>query len=125
MHEHTHDAHGLRTPFSAYGVGLVHGVGGSGGITLLLLSTIEEPSKAVVALLIFAAGTAVSMALLLSAFGLAIAAGPLARNFERVAPECSGCLPAPSVSGTPQVLWGRGIPLLVLQCHSRESCLTL
>ena len=86
VHEHTHDAHGLRTPLSAYGVGLVHGVGGSGGITLLLLSTIEEPSQAVVALLIFAAGTAVSMALLSSAFGLAIATGPLARNFERVAP---------------------------------------
>ena len=84
VHEHTHDAHGL--PLSAYGVGLVHGVGGSGGITLLLLSTIEEPSQAVVALLIFAAGTAVSMALLSSAFGLAIATGPLARNFERAAP---------------------------------------
>ena len=86
VHEHTHDAHGLHTPLSAYGVGLVHGVGGSGGITLLLLSTIEEPSQAVVALLIFAAGTAVSMTLLSTAFGLAIATGPLARNFERVAP---------------------------------------
>ncbi|HET6885437.1 MAG TPA: sulfite exporter TauE/SafE family protein [Rubrobacteraceae bacterium] len=86
VHWHTHDSHGLRTPLSAYGVGLVHGVGGSGGITLLLLSTIEEPSQAVVALLIFAAGTVVSMALLSSAFGLAIATGPLARNVERVAP---------------------------------------
>jgi ABC-type nickel/cobalt efflux system permease component RcnA len=86
VHEHAHIVHGLRTPLSAYGVGLVHGIGGSGGITLLLLSTIEEPSQAVVALLIFAAGTAVSMALLSSVFGLAIAAGPLARNFERVAP---------------------------------------
>ena len=85
VHEHTLDVT-LRTPFSSYGVGLMHGVGGSGGITLLLLSTIEEPSQAVVALLIFAGGTAVSMALLSSAFGLAIAAGPLARNFERVAP---------------------------------------
>jgi ABC-type nickel/cobalt efflux system permease component RcnA len=86
VHEHIHYAHALRTPLSAYGVGLVHGVGGSGGITLLLLSTIKEPSQAVVALLIFTAGTAVSMALLSSAFGLAIATGPLARNFERVAP---------------------------------------
>ena len=86
VREHVHNVHGLRTPLSAYGVGLVHGVGGSGGITLLLLSTIEEPSQAVVALLIFTAGTAVSMALLSSAFGLAIATGPLARNFERVAP---------------------------------------
>jgi ABC-type nickel/cobalt efflux system permease component RcnA len=86
VHEHAHMVDGLRTPFSSYGVGLVHGVGGSGGITLLLLSTIKEPLEAVVALLVFAAGTAVSMALLSSAFGLAIATGPVGRNFERVAP---------------------------------------
>ena len=85
VHEHAHSA-ALRTPLSAYGVGLVHGVGGSGGLTLLLLSTIPNPSEAVVALLVFAAGTAVSMALLSTVFGLAIAAGPVARNFERVAP---------------------------------------
>jgi ABC-type nickel/cobalt efflux system permease component RcnA len=85
-HEHSHNAHGLRTPLSAYGVGLVHGVGGSGGLTLLLLSTIPNPSGAVVALLIFAAGTAVSMALLSTAFGLVIATGPVRRNFERLAP---------------------------------------
>src|SRR3712207_4874041 len=84
-HEHSHST-ALRTPLSAYGVGLVHGVGGSGGLTLLLLSTIPDPSEAVGALLIFAAGTAVSMALLSTAFGLAIAAGPVARNFERLAP---------------------------------------
>ena len=84
-HEHIHRAT-LRTPLSAYAVGLVHGVGGSGGLTLLLLSTIPRPSEAVVALLIFAAGTAVSMALLSTVFGLAIAAGPVARNFDRVAP---------------------------------------
>ena len=85
VHEHAHSA-ALRTPLSAYGVGLVHGVGGSGGLTLLLLSTIPNPSEAVVALLVFAAGTAVSMALLSTVFGLAIAAGPIARNFERAAP---------------------------------------
>ena len=103
VHEHTHDVT-LRTPLFAYGVGLVHGVGGSGGITLLLLSTIEEPSQAVVALLIFAAGTAVSMALLSTALGLAIATGLLARSFERAAPVL-GYLPRPSVSGMPRALW--------------------
>lgn len=86
VHEHSHDTPGLRTPLAAYGVGLVHGVGGSGGLTLLLLSTIPNPSEAVVALLVFAAGTAVSMALLSSAFGLAVATGPVRRNFERIAP---------------------------------------
>jgi ABC-type nickel/cobalt efflux system permease component RcnA len=84
-HRHSH-ASSLRTPLSAYGVGLVHGVGGSGGLTLLLLSTIPDSSEAAIALLIFATGTAVSMALLSTAFGYAIATGPVERNFDRVAP---------------------------------------
>ncbi|BBL80372.1 hypothetical protein RxyAA322_22260 [Rubrobacter xylanophilus] len=84
-HDHDH-ASPLRTPLSAYGIGLVHGVGGSGGLTLLLLSTIPERAEAAAALLLFAAGTALSMALLSTAFGLAIAGGPVGRNFERVAP---------------------------------------
>jgi ABC-type nickel/cobalt efflux system permease component RcnA len=85
-HEHSHETTNMRTPLSAYGVGLVHGIGGSGGLTLLLLSTIPNPAQATGALLIFAVGTAISMAVLSTAFGLAIAAGPVARNFERVAP---------------------------------------
>lgn len=86
-HEH---AHARRTPLGAYGVGLVHGIGGSGGLTLLLLSTISDKTQAAGALLLFAAGTAVSMALLSTAFGLAIAGGPLGRHFERVAPVLGG-----------------------------------
>ncbi len=82
---HEHDI-SKRTPLSAYGIGLVHGIGGSGGLTLLLLSTISNQTEAAVALLIFAAGTAVSMALLSTVFGLIIAGGPIARNFERIAP---------------------------------------
>src|ERR687889_2057360 len=84
-HQHAHNV-ALRTPLSSYSIGLVHGIGGSGGITLLLLSTISDKAEAAGALLLFAAGTAVSMALLSTAFGLAIAGGPLGRNFERVAP---------------------------------------
>ncbi len=93
VHSHAEDtSHGhahpvpRRTPLSSYGVGLVHGIGGSGGLTLLLLSTISDKIHATGALLLFAAGTAVSMALLSTAFGLVIAGGPIARNFERVAP---------------------------------------
>jgi cytochrome c biogenesis protein CcdA len=84
-HGHTHRVP-KRTPLSSYGVGLVHGIGGSGGLTLLLISTISDKAQATGALLLFAAGTAVSMAILSTAFGLVIAGGPLARNFERVAP---------------------------------------
>ena len=93
VHSHVRDeSHGhphqvpQRTPLSSYGVGLVHGIGGSGGLTLLLISTISDKTQATGALLLFAAGTAVSMALLSTALGLVIAGGPLARNFERVAP---------------------------------------
>src|SRR5215213_2684350 len=92
-HVHSHDeSHGhahrvpRRTPLSSYGVGLVHGIGGSGGLTLLLISAISDKAQATGALLLFAAGTAVSMALLSTALGLVIAGGPIARNFERVAP---------------------------------------
>jgi cytochrome c biogenesis protein CcdA len=84
-HRHAHEVPN-RTPLSTYGVGLVHGIGGSGGLTLLLISTISDKVQATGALLLFAAGTAVSMALLSTAFGLVIAGGPVARNFERVAP---------------------------------------
>ena len=84
-HSHTHPTP-QRTPLSSYGVGLVHGIGGSGGLTLLLLSTISDEAQVTGALLLFAAGTAVSMALLSTALGLVVAGGPIARNFERVAP---------------------------------------
>ena len=84
-HEHAHKGL-LRTPLSSYGIGLVHGIGGSGGLTLLLLSTIPSAAQATGALLIFAGGTAVSMALLSTAFGVAIAKGPIGRNFGRLVP---------------------------------------
>jgi ABC-type nickel/cobalt efflux system permease component RcnA len=84
-HSHTHSVP-PRAPIAAYGVGLVHGIGGSGGLTLLLLSTIPDPAQATEALMIFAAGTMISMALLSTAFGLAMAGGMLGRNVQRVAP---------------------------------------
>ena len=93
VHSHVQDeSHGhphkvpKRTPLSSYGVGLIHGIGGSGGLTLLLISTISDKVQATGALLLFATGTAVSMAILSTLFGLVIAGGLLARNFERVAP---------------------------------------
>ena len=78
-HAHSH-AEGLgRTPLAAYGIGLVHGVGGSAMVGLLLVGAAASPALGVVALLLFAAGTAVSMALVSAAFGYALARGPLSR----------------------------------------------
>ncbi len=73
-----------RTPFGAYAIGLLHGVGGTAGLTLLLLARIPDRAAGIWALLLFALGTALSMALVSSGFGWIIATGPIARKFDRV-----------------------------------------
>jgi cytochrome c biogenesis protein CcdA len=81
---HTH-AHG-RTPMQAYAIGLVHGMGGSAGVGVLLLAAIPDRAEAAVALALFAAFTAVSMALASSTFGYALTRPPVLRRFATVAP---------------------------------------
>jgi len=75
-----------RTPWGAYGLGLLHGAGGTAGLTLLLLARIPDRAAAGTALVLFALGTAMSMALLSTGFGMLITSGPVARHFARVAP---------------------------------------
>ena len=70
--EHEHEHRVLRAPSQAFGLGLVHGIGGSAGVALLLLASIEDQSVAVVALLLFAVATAASMAALSSGLGYAL-----------------------------------------------------
>jgi hypothetical protein len=80
---HTHPA---RTGFLAYGIGLVHGLGGTAGVGLLLLATIQSRVLAVAALAVFALCTAVSMAALSTGFGFALASAPVRRSFHVLAP---------------------------------------
>jgi hypothetical protein len=75
-----------RTPRQAYAIGLVHGMGGTAGVGLLLLATIQSHALALVALALFAACTAVSMTILSAGFGVALAAGAVRQPFHRVAP---------------------------------------
>jgi hypothetical protein len=75
-----------RTPLQAYGIGLVHGMGGTAGVGLLLLATIQSHALALVALALFAACTALSMTILSAGFGIALAVGTVQRSFHRVAP---------------------------------------
>jgi cytochrome c biogenesis protein CcdA len=85
-HTHAH-AEGLgRTPLAAYGVGLVHGLGGSAGVGILVVGAASSQSGGVAALVLFAAGTAVSMALVSSTVGYALARGPVARRITSVVP---------------------------------------
>lgn len=75
-----------RSPWQAYAIGLVHGMGGTAGVGLLLLATIQSRALALAALGLFAACTAISMTLLSAGFGLALSADPVRRSFQRVAP---------------------------------------
>ena len=85
-HSHPH-AEGMgRTPLAAYGIGLVHGVGGSAMVGLLVVGAAASRTLGVLALVLFAAGTAVSMALVSAVFGYALARGPLSRLVEPLMP---------------------------------------
>jgi ABC-type nickel/cobalt efflux system permease component RcnA len=85
-HEHGHAQLLGRSPVQSYGIGLIHGIGGSAGVGILLLAAIEDKSVGVVALFAFALFTAVSMAIASTAFGYAVTRGPVVHNFTRVAP---------------------------------------
>jgi hypothetical protein len=68
-HDHPHAEALGRTPAAAYGIGLVHGIGGSAGVTLLLIGTLPGRGEALAALALFALGTAASMATLSAGLG--------------------------------------------------------
>jgi ABC-type nickel/cobalt efflux system permease component RcnA len=99
LHDHTHlyghghergHGHGhrprTRTPLGAYLIGLVHGLGGSAGVGVLLLTAIQSRVVAVFALFVFAFFTAVSMALVSTGWGLALSHVRVRRSFARLAP---------------------------------------
>jgi hypothetical protein len=75
-----------RTGPQAYAIGLVHGMGGTAGVGLLLLATIQSRALAIVALGLFAACTAVSMTVLSAGFGVALSGKAIRRSFHHVAP---------------------------------------
>src|SRR5215212_1709707 len=67
-HEHDH-RHPVRSPLGAFGIGLVHGLGGSAGVAVLLLAAIPSRPLAVASLFVLAVFTAVSMTMLTTGFG--------------------------------------------------------
>lgn len=85
-HAHSHPSPPARTAVGAYGIGLVHGMGGSAGVGVLLLAAIPVAATGVLALALFALVTAISMAIASSSLGYALSRGPVARHFGAVAP---------------------------------------
>jgi hypothetical protein len=82
----TSHVHAARSPMQAYGIGLVHGIGGSAGVGVLLLASIPDHVEAVAALALFASFTAVSMSLASTSFGWVLSRGTVQRSYLSVAP---------------------------------------
>lgn len=83
--EHGHP-HRTRTKLGAFGIGLVHGMGGSAGVGILLVASIESQPLGIVALALLAIFTAVSMTILSTGFGAALSSRPVRESFGAVAP---------------------------------------
>jgi hypothetical protein len=79
-HSHPHAEALGRSPLAAFGIGMVHGIGGSAGVGILVVGAASSQMTGVAALVLFATATAVSMALVSSGFGYALARGPVARR---------------------------------------------
>ena len=75
-----------RSPLQAYSIGLVHGMGGSAGVGVLLLAAIPDHVAGIAALALFAACTALSMTIASATLGLALTRGPVLRSYIAVAP---------------------------------------
>ena len=84
VHEHAHELG--RSPLAAFGLGLLHGAGGSAGAAVLVVAATPGRGAATAALAVLAFGTAVSMTAVTAVFGAALARGPLPSKFELVAP---------------------------------------
>jgi len=90
LHAHPHPdrehRHAVRTPAGALGVGLVHGMGGSAGVGVLLLAAIPSETVAVASLVLLAFFTAVSMTIVTAGFGLTLSRRPVAATSTTLIP---------------------------------------
>jgi hypothetical protein len=88
-HSHVHVGHShrhARGRLGAFGIGLVHGMGGSAGVGILLVASIESTALSVASLALLAVFTAVSMTMLSGGFGRALVTRPVSGAFAGVAP---------------------------------------
>jgi hypothetical protein len=65
---------------------MVHGLGGSAGAGILVVGAASSRLPGIAALVLFAGGTAASMALVSAAFGYALARPPVANRIGSLVP---------------------------------------
>lgn len=82
---HTHPRRS-RSALGAFGIGLVHGVGGSAGVGILIVASVESTGLAVLSLGLLALFTAISMGMLSTGLGLTLVSRPVRTAWGAVAP---------------------------------------
>ncbi|HYF39590.1 MAG TPA: hypothetical protein VD930_07890 [Gemmatimonadales bacterium] len=86
VHQHSHAEQLGRSPLASFGLGLIHGIGGSAGAGVLLVAAASSRTEGTVALVVFAAATASSMAILSLAFGHALGRRNIRRRLGELVP---------------------------------------
>jgi high-affinity nickel permease len=89
----------VRSPQQAFGIGVLHGLAGTGAVVLLLIAALPTKLEAAAALAIFAPMTMVSMALCTTAFAWVLTRPALQPLYRTV------LIPALGVFGTMFGLW--------------------
>lgn len=83
-------AHDVRTRTGAFAIGLVHGMGGSAGVGVLVIASVPSTGLAVISLILLAGFTALSMSALSGGLGTMLGSRPVRASFSRVAPALGG-----------------------------------
>ena len=111
-HDHRHLRHGnghshhhrhLRSPRQAFGIGMLHGLAGTGAVVLLLIAALPGRLEAAAALAVFAPMSILSMALFTSAFAWVLTRPVVAPLYRTV------LVPALGAFGLVFGLWYAGI----------------
>jgi len=80
------EVHRARSRRGAFAIGLIHGVGGSAGVGILVLASVRSTGLAVISLVTFAVSTTLSMSTLSRLFGAMLLSHPERPGFRAVAP---------------------------------------
>lgn len=107
-HRHLHRGPGIghthaRTPHQAFGIGLLHGLAGTGAVVVLLIAALPSQLEALAALAVFAPMSIVSMASFTGAFAWLLTRPVIAPLYRRF------LIPLLGVSGVLFGLWYAGI----------------
>jgi hypothetical protein len=98
-----HTSSSSRSPHQSAVIGALHGLGGTGAIVLLLLTTLPSAGTALLALALFAPMSAVSMALCTALYGRLLATPRIARAQATIG------MPALAVAGIVFGTWYAGL----------------